>query len=143
MTTGACIAAAARGFVGTPFHHQGRAPGAGMDCVGVAVLACGAAGRQVVDFTAYGRVPRGTLMPACEARFMRVQRDPEVGDLIAFWILRPAYPWHVGVCVAPGRMVHAFGSAGFVCEQDITQDWTSRIVAVFDMTRAPSEVIGG
>ncbi len=27
--------AAARTCLGTPFHHQGRAPGVGLDCIGL------------------------------------------------------------------------------------------------------------
>lgn len=133
---GDAIAASARVLVGTPFHHQGRAPGVGLDCVGVAVMACRAAGVAVEDFTAYGRMPRGTLLPACLARFDRVERDPLPGDLIAFWVHRPAYPWHVAVSVGSGQLVHAFSAAGRVVLQDLTEDWRSRIVAVFDMTGA-------
>ena len=29
----------ARGYVGTPFHHAGRLPGVGLDCIGVPVCA--------------------------------------------------------------------------------------------------------
>lgn len=29
------IVEAARGMIGTPFHHQGRLPGVGLDCIGL------------------------------------------------------------------------------------------------------------
>ncbi len=29
----------ARSYIGTPFHHQGRLPGVGLDCAGVIVCA--------------------------------------------------------------------------------------------------------
>ena len=43
---------------GTPFRHQGRVPGVGLDCIGVLVCAVGDSAR-VVDVTDYPADPPG------------------------------------------------------------------------------------
>ena len=51
--------ASARACIGTPFHHQGRAIGIGLDCIGLIVVALTAAGFSVRDRSDYGRRPDG------------------------------------------------------------------------------------
>lgn len=44
----------ARDLIGTPWRHQGRSAG-GVDCIGLVVIACRAAGVMVDDVCNYGR----------------------------------------------------------------------------------------
>ena len=68
--------ATARACAGTPFHDQGRAPGVGLDCIGLIVIAMRAAGFAVHDRTDYGRRPDGKslgvkdLIPAERAAYL-------------------------------------------------------------------------
>ncbi|MDD5585633.1 MAG: hypothetical protein PHY92_01580, partial [Alphaproteobacteria bacterium] len=59
--------AAARACLGTPFHHQGRKPGVGLDCIGLIVVALQAAGYDVRDRFDYSPRPDGrSLVQALE-----------------------------------------------------------------------------
>lgn len=64
MTTGADVVRVARGYLGTPFHHQARLPGVGLDCAGVVICAGRALGLLAPDFdvTGYGRTPDGVSL---------------------------------------------------------------------------------
>ena len=55
--------AAARACIGTPFHHQGRRPGAGLDCIGLIVIALRAAGFpcRTAPITGAGRTAKASL----------------------------------------------------------------------------------
>jgi hypothetical protein len=123
--------AAARSFVGTRWHHQGRAPGAGLDCVGVAVLAARAAGLDVEDLEGYSRRPDGrSLMQTVESQADRVEAsDIQPGDVLVFRI--DVHPQHVGVAVGDGRMVHALAQTRSVVEVEIDQHWRDRLVGVY------------
>jgi hypothetical protein len=122
---------AARSFVGTRWHHQGRTPGAGLDCVGVAVLAARAAGLEVQDLEGYSRRPDGrSLMATVEAQADRVSADDiQPGDVLVFRI--DVHPQHVGVAVGGGRMVHALAQTRSVVEVDLDQHWRDRLVGVY------------
>lgn len=123
--------AAARSFVGTRWHHQGRAPGAGLDCVGVAVLAARAAGLEVRDLEGYSRRPDGrSLMATVEAQADPVPAsDIQPGDVLVFRI--DVHPQHVGVAVGEGRMVHALAQTRSVVEVEIDGHWRDRLVGVY------------
>lgn len=118
MTPDALILAA-RGFLGTPFHHQGRAKGYGVDCVGLVVCAAREAGYAVRDLTAYAREPDGeSLVRMIAEQLEPVTGEREPGDILAFWVLRPGLPQHVGICAGP-TMIHApIGRR--VCEHRLT-----------------------
>ncbi|NTU77719.1 MAG: C40 family peptidase, partial [Alphaproteobacteria bacterium] len=61
------MVAAARACTGTPFHHQGRAPQVGLDCIGLIVVALRAVGFVARDRTDYSPRPDGlSLVHALE-----------------------------------------------------------------------------
>jgi cell wall-associated NlpC family hydrolase len=60
---------AARECLGTPFQHQGRVPGVGLDCVGVAIYAARGVGLNPVDVQGYGETPNnGALRTALNSQ---------------------------------------------------------------------------
>jgi cell wall-associated NlpC family hydrolase len=59
MAIRADIVAAARGWIGVPWRHQGRSR-AGVDCVGLIVVVCRELGLSDYDSTVYGRDPDPT-----------------------------------------------------------------------------------
>jgi cell wall-associated NlpC family hydrolase len=127
------IVAAARECLGTPFAHQGRVVGVGLDCAGVAVHAVRAAGFDVMDVPGYGRTPnKGHLaaaldgQPALERVFNTADRA--AGDILLMRFL--GEPQHVGVCTGSG-IIHAYEAVGGCCEHDICAKWAARIVRVY------------
>jgi cell wall-associated NlpC family hydrolase len=130
---GAAIVAAARACIGTPFAHQGRVVGVGLDCAGVAVHAVRAAGFDVLDVAGYGRTPnKGHLAAAMDAQPM-LERIHSISDRAAGDILLMRFlgePQHVGICTGDG-IVHAYEAVGGCCEHRICSKWEARIVGVY------------
>jgi hypothetical protein len=93
------IAEAARRYLGTPFHHMGRAPGVGLDCAGVLICAARDLGLVAADFDVppYARVPDGgSLLRWCDQYMTRIpQGDMRAGDAVVVIVDRD--PQHLGI----------------------------------------------
>ncbi|KAJ56586.1 peptidase [Actibacterium mucosum KCTC 23349] len=135
------IAAAARGWVGTPYRHRAAARGAGADCLG---LICG------LWHEFYGTVPE--ILPPYSpdwseasgqeflwdglARHLRAKPldDAAPGDVILMRMREAGIAKHVGVQTETGpegRFVHAYFGHGVV-ESALSLPWRRRIVARFE-----------
>lgn len=101
------IAEVAESLVGTPFRHQGRRPGVGLDCVGVVYAACRGAGVQVEDFRSYLRMPSADVLDQeMGKRFRRIEpAAASAGDIIV--IGGKSGGRHVGVIVSPDHYVES------------------------------------
>lgn len=134
MSRREAFVAAALAQVGTKFHHQGRAAGVGLDCIGLVVCAARLVGWRVTDRTDYGRRPDGrALIEGLRAHGgVEVEvEEIEAGDILVFRY--DGQPQHVAVALGDGRMVHAFAPAGRVVETEIGLYWRRRLVAVYRM----------
>jgi len=129
MTTPADITAAALALVGTPFHAQGRLPGVGLDCIGVAVCVARACGIAVQDRIDYPLRPNGELQAELECRLTRVRGEPREGDLLMMAF--DDAPHHVAIVVSESRIVHAYGQVRKVVVQDFTGHWRAKVRAVY------------
>jgi cell wall-associated NlpC family hydrolase len=116
MTTKTDIVATVRSYCGTPYVHQGRVSGVGMDCPAPIILAARAHGLVSPDFdiNGYGAMPDGkTLLEWCDKHMTRTS-NPEPGDVIVVHF-KSGRPQHLGVLTdnTPGRSywVHAEGLA--------------------------------
>ena len=65
----------ARSWMGTPWHHQARLKGVGVDCIGLVVGVCSALGLPLEDSKNYARYPDGVALAKELARQL-VQRAP-------------------------------------------------------------------
>lgn len=125
MNTAAFLAAA-ESYVGTPFHHQGRLPGVGLDCAGLVVCALRAAGVEVQDVAGYGRIPRqGLFLRMVEAHCDRIVFDElQDGDLCMFRFR--SEPQHLAI-YRGGQLIHALSDAGRVTVHDLDGTWRARL----------------
>lgn len=126
--TGAKVVELARAKIGTPFRHQGRMPGAGLDCVGLVVCVAAELGIQIADRDGYGRTPSSGLLEAAAAEqpaMVAVTDDLQEGDLLLMRFRRE--PSHVAI-YANGTIIHALEPAGKVCEHVFSELWQSRVV---------------
>lgn len=133
MPTRAQVIAAARTFLGTPFHHQGRAKGAGVDCIGLIVEAARGAGIELRDRIDYPRQPiPAELIADLDANLDRVEPlKHKAGDVLVFWIVDEFAPQHVALATDAG-MIHAWsGGMRRVQEHGITQGWRARLHSVW------------
>lgn len=121
---------AARGYIGTPFHHQGRLPGVGLDCAGVVVCAAIESGLLVDDVAGYGMVPsNGLLEQAVIKHCDEIGKDELVsGDILLFRFLRE--PQHLAI-FDHGMLIHAYSSVGRVVENGFDDVWEKRLVGCY------------
>lgn len=131
------IVEAARRCIDTPYHHQARKPGVGLDCVGLVVCtgqAVGALGAGF-DVRGYSRVPDGfSLMHHLDEQLDAIERaDMRPGDVVC--VAFDGYPQHIGVLgdYAHGGLsiIHASSSAGRVIETRLLFSAAMRFVAAF------------
>lgn len=126
----AAIQAAGRRYVGTPFRHQGRMPGHGLDCVGVIVCIGRELGLFQYDVSGYARQPASwsSLGRHVEAAgFVRVD-VARAGDVYLMAIVDR--PQHVALATDRG-LLHAWLQARRVVEHGLDALWQSRIVATY------------
>lgn len=117
----------ARGYLDTPFKHQGRLPGVGLDCAGVVVCALRDAGRPVEDVRAYGRIPaNGLFLKMVERQCERIAlADIRHGDLMMFAFRGD--PQHLAIYTAAGTLIHAYQDVRRVVEHDFDATWRERL----------------
>lgn len=138
MTDRAQIVAEARRWVGTPYHHQARLRGVGVDCVGLiigvgtelGILECNE--RTLRPWAGYARTPNPERMRAgLAAHLVQIgASEALVGD-IAWMEWRDQMPMHLGIMgEEDGRLtlIHAAGDIGECVEHDIDDEWAGRIV---------------
>lgn len=128
------IVAAARECLGTPFRHQGRVPGVGLDCVGLLVWIARRLEIPHTDRKAYTRMPDGESLMECLLQSCDVLEGParaQEGSVLVFEFLGPKWPQHVGVKTDRG-FIHTYGHVGKVVEHVYNDEWRGRTVAALD-----------
>lgn len=140
MITRAAVVAEAREWLGTPYHHQARLKGVGVDCAGLVIgvaRALGIVGADM-DVTGYSRRPDGTSMLAhCDAWMQHVPFDAlQPGDVIVLRIEDD--PQHMAIAgdyVHGGlSMIHSLDRSngrGSVIEHRLDDSFRSRLVAAY------------
>lgn len=142
MSTRQNIVTAARAWLGTPYHHQARLKGVGVDCVGLVI--CVARELSLVapsfDFTGYARAPDGvSIMAAANAHMTPVAKnDMQSGDVVV--VTFDAAPQHLGILgnYRHGGLsiIHAASKAGMVVETRLMFSSAMRFVAAFALPGA-------
>lgn len=131
MATRAQVLAEARRWLGTPFHHQGRLIGVGVDCVGLVVGVARALGIGVEDRCGYARLPDGASLAAELQRQLRPlplgRAAP--GDVLLLRIRRQ--PQHVGFLGEAATLIHAYSGADRVVETPLTGWWWQRVLTAY------------
>ncbi|MEM7732709.1 MAG: NlpC/P60 family protein [Pseudomonadota bacterium] len=134
------VVRAARGWIGTPYRHQGSRKGAGADCLGLVrgvwrdVL--GAEPEAVPAYTMDWSEPQAVeeLWQAAIRHFLPKQLEDETpGDLLLFRMCDGAVAKHVGIAGDVGTQasfIHAY-SCHAVVESPLSTPWRRRIVARF------------
>jgi cell wall-associated NlpC family hydrolase len=142
MTQRTDIVAAARGWLGTPFHHQARIKGVGVDCVGLLIGLAREFGmlEPTWDVQGYDRDPDGsTLMANCNAVMTPIDRSAmQPGDVVC--VRFDNHPQHLGVLgdYRHGGLsiIHASGNAGSVIETRLMFSSAMLFVAAFSLPGA-------
>lgn len=121
----------ARKCIGTPFVIHGRAPGIGMDCVGLIIVAARAQESfpEDFDFNSYRVVTaNSTMVDQFKLHFKEIDvGESGPGDFGIFKVRRRknADYSHAGILTNRG-LIHACMSAGKVVETVIYPEWLER-----------------
>lgn len=128
------IIAAARSALDTPFRHQGRRVGEGMDCAGLLRHVCDILGVPCIDESGYPRRPyRGMIESSLDSQpsLKRAFDGLLPGDVL---LMRFAgEPQHIAIFTGTG-IIHALQSIGKVCEHGFTGPWPRRLVRIYRFT---------
>lgn len=137
----------ARTWIDTPFHHQAALKGVGCDCGGLVRGVGEASGVMSMDrtiwrrFANYGRVPNPRRMERTLAAFMTCVWRRESGGSMpmlpadVLWLeWRHDLPMHLAIVANQGQrvtIIHALSDIGRVVEHGLTDEWRSRVFAVW------------
>lgn len=139
----------ARSWLGTAFHHQGRLKktaehAGGCDCLGLIIGVArklnlttkhGALIHQF-DQQNYAQIPDGNNLEAQLAQNLPIKEITEIspGDLALLAFAKtPQHLAIVGEVESRITLIHAYSSAGFVCEHALDAKWQRRVVSVFEL----------
>lgn len=136
------VVAAARGWIGTPYRHQGSRKGVGCDCLGlVRGVWAEITGRATQDPGAYApdwAERSGTERLMAAARLHCGEPVPlsqaMAGDIVLFRWRDGVAAKHAGILSGPDRFIHAYEPAG-VIESALVPSWRRRIAAVHRIPR--------
>ena len=133
----AAVIAAARSWLGTPYHDQASLKGVGCDCLGLAR----GVWREVVGpepfpiepySRGWGETGQIEVLAEGARRMMReiAPGDAGPGALVLFRMVPRAIAKHVGVMTGPDTFIHSYERLG-VIEQPLTMPWRRRIAFAF------------
>jgi NlpC/P60 family putative phage cell wall peptidase len=129
------VVAAARGWLGTPYHDQASVRGVGCDCLGlVRGVWRELYGSEPLPIPPYSRDwgETGMREPLAEAarRLMLPATDSEPGALLLFRMRTGAVTKHCGIVTASDRFIHAYERSGVV-EVPLDAAWRRRVAFIF------------
>lgn len=132
MIDGQAIVSKAREYLNTPFHHQGRLKGVGVDCIGLVVGTAKELGLTTHDSTDYTRQPTGQeLLRHLRGHTIPVLKDDaQIGDIVVFWVARRDKPQHIGFLTDKG-IIHTYQGAERVVEHRLNEFWSVRVIHLF------------
>ncbi len=138
MIAGEQIAEQALTWLDTPFQHQGRRKGVGVDCIGLVFGVARELGiwPAAFNFTAYGRSPLDGVLEREIAARCTPLASPEVGALGLFrWF---GEPQHIAIFLPDNRMVHAYSNAKMVVSHGMDAKWRKRLVSSWQLRQEPT-----
>lgn len=122
---------AARQYLGCKWHHLGRTR-AGVDCLGLAILAARDAGRSLEDRKNYPREANGKeLIAECDRQLNKADKNKlKPNDFILMRMGKQQQ--HVGIITDIG-LIHAHQKAGEVIEHNLDDKWRKRIIRAYTL----------
>ena len=131
------IVSAARGWLGTPYHHQASVRGVGADCLGLVR----GVWRELYGCDAEAPPPYSRdwaeacgieTMLAAAARHLQpiAPADARAGDVIIFRLRAGTVAKHAAVLTSETTMIHAMEGAP-ACEVAVSPWWRRRIAGAF------------
>jgi cell wall-associated NlpC family hydrolase len=126
----------AMSYLGTPFHHQGRFKGVGLDCAGLIVgisQECKLYKDKVEDIKGYSRIPDGKTLRDVLLKGTKGEKpisELKEGDIILMRFHRE--PQHLGLYMPNNQMIHSYEGIGKVVIHDFDEKWKNRVISIFE-----------
>jgi NlpC/P60 family putative phage cell wall peptidase len=147
VTTRDDVVAAARGWIGTPYRHQGALKGVGCDCLGLLVgvwrEVTGGEMGALPPYTPDWAEAEGRETFAEGARRHLVEIAPAAareGDIVLFRWRAHLPAKHAGILTGPDAMVHAQEGVA-VAEVPLSAWWRRRIAYAFAFPNRSGEAL--
>lgn len=120
----------ARECLGTPFTHQGRQIGVGLDCAGLVAHVLDGLNLPYNDMNGYPRTPYdGMLKKSLDSQPSLTEiYKLEAGCILLLRITRA--PQHLGIFTGD-TIIHSYLTAGRVTEHRLGDSWKRRIVSMY------------
>lgn len=135
MITSEDIVSCARGYLKTPFRHQGRVKFHGVDCAGLVICVARDLKLSDFDYTGYPRQPiKELLLTLCRDNLDEINSaSARPGDIVLFKISE--HPQHLAILgdyrFGGLSLIHAYSPAGEVIETVYSPSWGRRAVGYF------------
>ncbi|MGL4395568.1 MAG: NlpC/P60 family protein [Hyphomicrobium sp.] len=131
------IVAAARAWIGTPYHHQASCRGVGADCLGlVRGVWRDVFGHELLTPPAYSRdwgEANGieTMLAGARAHLTEIAiADAAAGDVVLFRMRPGAVAKHAAILASATTMIHAMEGVA-VSDVALSPWWRRRMAAAF------------
>jgi NlpC/P60 family putative phage cell wall peptidase len=149
MPNRAHIIAAARTWIGTPYHHQASARGVGTDCLGlIRGVYRSLYGREAQAVPGYSRdwaeaSGEETLIEAARRHLLEIAcADAAPGDVLVFRYRRLSVAKHAAIMTTPATMIHAIEGAP-VCEVALSSWWRRHLAGAFAFPEVAAAAVSG
>jgi NlpC/P60 family putative phage cell wall peptidase len=134
----------ARTWVGTPYKHQGRQKGVGVDCLGViygSMLEAGVKDKVFFDkinskYHDYNRLPSGRMLYTTFKKYVPEypKNQAKGGDMLM--IALKGEPRHTAILTDKNTIIHAYAEAGKCVENRYAHYWKKNTVTCFRLSEA-------
>ncbi len=120
----------ARTWLNTPFKHQGRLKGVGVDCVGLVMGVANELDIYRYEYKTYHHSPNPEMMAQQLSLNLDeiVIQDAKVGDILWFRVMH--HPRHLAIQTDLG-IIHAFAPARKVVEIPLDIGWVQLLHKVY------------
>lgn len=132
MIAGSAVVAEARRWIGTPYQHQARLLGVGVDCAGLVMGVAKELGLADLQYRDYGQLPhKGMLRQICDRHFTPIGELESGAILLMGFSPGPAQEQHLAIYTGAQSIVHAYANAGCCVEHRYTSIWRARTRQVY------------
>jgi len=124
----------AKEYIGTPFMHQGRVKGSGVDCLGLLLCVGRELGIYNKEWLDYSKTPDSDVMLDVMRNDVEEKeiKDMQHGDIMLFNVAGACQ--HLGFyCIENGLeyIIHAYQPVGKVVQHGFDNKWSKRVYKVF------------
>lgn len=123
----------AREFLGTPYHHQGRVKGAGIDCAGLVICVAHELGLSDYDLDNYPRESDGIKLTELFDDNAILTQNLDIGNIVLMQIKKVVQ--HCGIIGYKNdvlTLIHACRIRKKVVEIELTENYKEKIINIYE-----------